>query len=343
MEPIKGASFYVPVLLGGALVAKQMSKLPYAQQIYENAFSLEQRVVEGLQSFAGFNENLANLTVNTSESLIGASLLCWLAHRVKKSKKKRDFRKFVKADRHQKIETGLLAPSEENGISRLRKFAGYTTASVREISSGVGFATKHAVAITSAGFLLASGFLFPHAYDYVAGHAQELIARGGQVLEQICSNPVVKAGAGLLTVEAGSRIYSCFTHAKHGPILKRIYVNGFIPPVERVHLNRIRALRPLGIESDKTRGMDDRLIWCAKITVKDYTKRWGHRKKRMWMAYRDDIEPKRVERRLSVEGVEAVLDYLKERVEASPGEEDITDTSFRTCQACENVRHLSSY
>lgn len=296
---LKALSFYAPFLAGGAVLANQLSKIPFVSQ---NIESLEKIVVETFNSIPGVNENLANFSVNSSEFLLGALVALGAAHSIKKSRKKKDFLNIIEEKSQQE--------------EKLRPFW------EKAIISGGNF-LKHSALATLAGLFLINSYKFvPQLYNFATEKFYQLTSRENKTLADIINDGVaIKTALSLAAIEVSSKLYSFYAHRKHPPICKRYYVNGYMAPTRAIHPKRLGVRRIAGTEPDSIRGMHFETVFCAKITSKDW--RNGNKRK-MLMAYRKDLEPREMKRAINVEGIENVLSYLKDYATKDKQVEEVT-------------------
>ncbi len=268
---IKNAAFYVPFVLGGAVVSKQLAKIP---GVYEKAVSLEQAI----------NDAISSSTGNFLEFSLGTALAVAAAAGLKKLRKKRDFKALIKDSESR--ETG----KDRHSLSRKAgKFVGKSLAKV-------------GVATASGATLLASDFAVPQIYDFLATKYHELVPAYAE-------GSWAKGALGLAAILVSSKLFSSLAHRKHGPIMKRYTINGLMAPTRALHPKRLGVKRLFGFEPTSLRGMHSETVPCAIIASKDYV---TGKKRKMWMAYRRDLEPKGAKRDVSLAGVREVLTYLKD-------------------------------
>ncbi len=314
---VKKALFYVPFLAGGAIIAHQFPG------ISEHIAGLEQRVAENLDYIPYVSRGIADLAVNSAEFALGAATAIATGETIKKSRKKRDFKEL-------KVHDGIEKPQQEQ--HSLARKAGFYFGKL-----GV----KTGLAVASATSLLASGVGLEELYNSAAVRVNELVASSGPVLETLLDNPAAKIAAGITAIAAGSKLYSLTTGRKHGPIVKRYNINGYIGPVRKLHPRRLQARRwGVGWESLATQGLSSETVPYGKITSHD----WRDGSKRiMLLNYRQDLEPHKARRPISEETVRGVINYLGDFALRSANERKVLIPSSQVPNLARNSKIYENF
>jgi len=291
---IKNLMFYGPFIYGGAVLSNQISKIPGVQ---ENLDKLEQIVESTIGTFPE----------NTAECLTAAVLAIATASTIKKSRKKRDFMLQGKREEEEKSEEEVIG--EKNPL--WKRVLGY---------SGK-LAVKSTVATAAGAVLLRSYEWIPKVYDVLNSFGLEKLEQVNETLANIVDTTTAKVALGVGLVAGASKLYARGISRKHGPIVKRYYVDGWMRPTRFIHPKSLKIRRSkflAGIESDETRGMHSSLTPCATIRVRDY--RTG-KKHKVIMGYRSDLEPHNTKRDLVAEDMGLIFDYLTEFIRGQEGQE----------------------
>ncbi|MBW2993547.1 hypothetical protein KY317_03165, partial [Candidatus Woesearchaeota archaeon] len=308
------------------LLNNQVARIP---GVVKAASGLENLVESSLSKI--IEPGTAETLVNAGEFALGAGLIIALGHVLKKSVKKKQVKDIEGNSLEEKIKeepkTEIKKPAEEKRglLGKMARFAGYA-------------ARKSIVPMAATASLFASGYsIFPWVYD----RACDVIRNSGEYLNMELGDAAAtaaKVGLGVAGVLAFEPIYKWRIKRRHGPILKRVYVNGYNWFYERVSLRNLARKRWMKIPfigklAGKILGksigssIDDCLTYlprwaettrpnerfCADITLTDYAT--GEAEDNARVSYMVNQEPHSIDRRISPESVKLVMDYLSSYME----------------------------